>query len=323
MRRSHRLGALIALASVSCGFPRPQDVTDLTDANCSALDHCREVPDAAVPDAGVPDASAICDPRGTFDAPVAISNLHPTNVPRLTADELEIYFSQDPQETQDIYMARRSSILQPFGNATPVNAVNTTNEESDASVSSDGLILFFESDRIPAEGYHIYISTRTSRASDFGTPLLAAGANSATATDSDIFPFVTSDGQELWFSSTRAGGLGLSDIYRATRSEFNFTNVVAVRELNTSSADVLPVVSADKLTVYLSSRRQPGVGGADIWTAHRSTTSDGFPAPTLVPELNSIADDLVGWLSPDNCRLYFSSNVSGRLTIYIANRRPL
>jgi hypothetical protein len=44
---------------------------------------------------------------------------------------------------------------------------------------------------------------------------VVANVNSAAVTDYDGQPFVTADGQELWFSSSRAGGLGAEDIYRA------------------------------------------------------------------------------------------------------------
>jgi Tol biopolymer transport system component len=93
--------------------------------------------------------------------------------------------------------------------------------------------------------------------------------------------------------------------------------------LSTDVEDQVPMLSADKLTVYLSSNRPGGKGGFDIWTAHRSTTADGFPAPTPVSELNSSAADYVGWLSPDNCRIYFSSNVSGTFDVYVASRHSM
>lgn len=94
-------------------------------------------------------------------------------------------------------------------------------------------------------------------------------------------------------------------------------------ELSTNARDFLPTLSADKLTVYLSSNRPGGKGGFDIWTSHRSTTSDGFPTPKPVPELNSSANEDVGWLSSDNCRIYFSSDVAGTFDIYVATRHPM
>lgn len=278
-------------------------------------------------DPAVPDASSICDPTGTFDKPVPLTGLNTAGnegVPRLTTDEIELYFSGNLTGAPEanIYRAQRSATSQPFGMPIALTQVNTMANEFDPSLSSGELTLFFGSDRVSGEGRHLYVSTRASRVGDFGAPSEVANVNSATVTDVDGQPFVTADGQELWFASNRAGGLGGQDIYRATWNGSGFANVAAITELSTNATDYLPTLSADKLTVYLSSTRPGGKGSYDIWTAHRSTTSDGFPAPRLVPELNSSATDWVGWLSPDNCRIYFSSTVAGTQDIYVATRHP-
>lgn len=94
-------------------------------------------------------------------------------------------------------------------------------------------------------------------------------------------------------------------------------------ELNTASRDWLPTLSADKLTIYLSSTRSGGQGSFDIWAAHRTTINDGFSNPVPVAELNSSKTEFVGWLSPDNCRLYLSSDRAGTYDIYVATRHPM
>jgi len=277
-------------------------------------------------------AGTICDPAATFDAPAAVAGLNTADVegvPRLTPDELELYFyfyaSGNAGGTADpnLRRAQRTSVDQPFGAAVALPRVNTTAAEYDPSVSSDGLTLFFESNRVAGEGYHLYMSTRPSHAAEFEAPAELANVNSASVTDTDEEPFVTADRQELWFASNRAGGLGNVDIYRAEWNGASFGNVVDVTSLSTSASDYYPTLSADKLTIYLSSTRPGGQGGYDIWTAHRSTTNDGFPPPKLVAELNSSGVEYVGWLSPDNCRIYFSSDRAGTFDIYVASRHPM
>lgn len=284
--------------------------------------------DAGMPNASMPDASSICAPTGTFDIPVHLTEFNTLGVlgvARLTADELELYYDDaiGTAPSTSLYRAQRSAIGQPFGALLALTQVNTGMGDANASVSSDGLVLFFESYRLPGQGLKLFVSTRTSRIGEFGAPSKVANVNSTTVTDNDAHPFVTADGQELWFISNRAGGLGNYDIYHAVWNGSSFTNIAAAPELSTNATDFLPTLSADKLTVYVSSNRPGGKGSFDIWTAHRSTTSDGFPAPRLVPELNSSATDLVGWLSPDNCRLYFSSDVAGTPNLYVATRHPL
>jgi hypothetical protein len=275
--------------------------------------------DASVPNVSMPSGSSICKPTGTFDTPVLLTGLNTAaheSLPRLTADELELYFSLDPGTGDStIYRAQRRTTSEPFAAPIALVQLSTPAQENNPSVSSDGLMLFFESSRVSGEGYHLYVSTRASRVGEFVAPSEVANVNSATVTDSDSQAFVTADTQELWFVSSRPGGLGNADIYRAAWSGSGFANVAAITALSSDAADYVPTLSADKLTVYLSSNRPSGKGNMHIWTAHRSTTRDGFPAPTPVRELNSSGSEFVGWLSPDNCRLYFSSDAAGTLDI--------
>jgi len=284
--------------------------------------------DATAPAA---DARAMCDPMGAFDPPVPLAGFNTAGneeVPRFTADEREMYFdfsSNQGTPNRNIVRSERttSSSNAPFGAPIALAGVNTTMTEAIPSISGDGLMLVFVSDRVSNEGFHLYVSTRTSRAGEFGAPSKLINVSSATATDSDNHPFLSMDGQELWFTSNRVDGLGALDIYRATWNGSSFSDVVAMLALSSSTDDFLPVLSADGLTVYLASNRPDGKGGFDIWMAHRSTTRDGFPAPRLVPELNTEADDRIGWISPDNCRIYLSSSRAGTADIYVANRHPM
>ena len=276
-------------------------------------------------DAAVPDAKTVCDPSGPFDAPVPLTGFATAGsegVPRLTPDELELYFNGvlGSDTAYTIYRAQRDTTSQPFGPPLALTRLHTAAGEYDPTVTSDGLNLFFRSSLVATEGLHLYVSVRDSRFGEFGAPSEVANAHSPTVTDNDVQPFVTADAQELWFSSNRAGGLGVYDIYRARSNGSSVSTAAAVLELNTNAEDQLPTVSADRLTVYLASTRPTSKGGFDIWTAHRSTTQDGFPAPTQVSELNSTTTDYPGWLSADNCRLYFTSDRAGNLDIYVAIR---
>ena len=270
-----------------------------------------------------------CDPAGMFDAPVLLPGLSTAagseGAPRLTSDELELYFNAIPggATAADIYRAVRASTGESFGAPSAVIPLNTPQPELPPSLTGDGLTVVFS--RVPSnEGRHIFLSTRASRSAEFGAPAELANVNSATVTVNDSSPFITADGQELWFTSDRAGGVGSNDIFRATRNNASsaFGNPIAVPELNTSADEALPALSADHLTIYFSSMRAGGAGSYDIWTAHRNSTSAAFSTPTRVPELSSAAGDLVGWLSPDNCRLYFSSDRAGTFDIYVATRHP-
>jgi hypothetical protein len=63
-------------------------------------------------------------------------------------------------------------------------------------------------------------------------------------------------------------------------------------ELNTPSLDGCPIQAPDGLSLYMASNRPGGLGGLDIWVAHRPATTDPWGAPeNLGAPVNSAADD--------------------------------
>lgn len=275
---------------------------------------------AVVSDGATEDSSSDtpCDPLAAFSAPAKIMELAYAGrdtVPRLTADELTLVYSRQasafpPDRDYDLYIATRSSRSDPFGAPVAITQVNSTETEGNPSISSDGLSLYFDSSRV---GGSLYVATRTAITEEFGssTPLFALNTASV-----DSSPFITSDGSELWFASDGF------DLFRARWTGAEFGDVTRQDSLNSASYDGLPVLTADDRTVYLASSRPGGMGQLDIWRSHRSTTSETFPAPVLVPELSSATDDYPGWLSPDGCRFYLSSGRDGIHALFVATRQP-
>lgn len=153
------------------------------------------------------------------------------------------------------------------------------------------------------------------------TPLAAVGA--PLATDHDTHPFLSVNGRSLWFTSSR-GGSGGDDLWHSEDVGGVFHPPVNEAVLNSASAESNPVLSADQLTIYfMSTRVAPGTaGGSEIWRATRATTGDGFGTPTPVGELNTPLDDAPAWLSPDNCRIYLSTDRGGTWDVYVSSRRP-
>jgi len=303
-------GIALALALAGCG-----SVGGAADAALSI--------DAATGDDAAADATrvAICDPTAAFDTPGLLRGFSTSAdevAPRLSQDELTLYFSSNPAaatQAHDLYVAQRSRVEDPFGSAMPLTPINSTAEDYDPSLSADGKTLVFTSNR-KGEGFHIYVATRASTLAAFTSADLLDGVASTNTADNDIFPFLSADGQELWFASNRMhADTANYDIYRAVRGTLGFVNPSPVTELNTDMTE-LAVPSADLKTVYFHSTR----GGGTIWSSHRTTTSDGFPTPHEATDLAIGLTEIPGWLSPDNCRLYLNSSSPGDL--YVATRHP-
>lgn len=104
----------------------------------------------------------------------------------------------------------------------------------------------------------------------FGAPQLVPGANSAA---DDGQPNVRRDGLELFFFSTRSGGVGLADLYSATRSSGSEPWSAPVNlgsDVNSSAAETRPSLSWDGTTLYFGSTRPGGEGSTDHYVTTRS-----------------------------------------------------
>jgi hypothetical protein len=282
--------------------------------------------DAATPPidgATTPPDAATCDPGARFGPLNPVPGLELPGVtesfPRLSADELTIYFDgATPGSVPHLYAAHRISLTEPFDTPTELTSLHSDAGNGNPSLSRDGFTLWFSSRNATTDPYHLYIATRTSLLAEFGRPQLARVVNTTEAR-TDAQPFLTLDGQELWFISNRVPSASF-DLWRADWTGSDFASPVRQLALSSPNAESFPSLSADRLTVYFSSDRpDPGGKGAyDIWRSHRSAAGgDDFSPPTLVEELNTARNDYATWLSSDNCRIYGSSG-----SIFMATRSP-
>jgi hypothetical protein len=128
----------------------------------------------------------------------------------------------------------------------------------------------------------------------------------------------------MWFASTRTPTQGSRDIWHATRTAGGLGAPTPDTTLDSTVFDGVPTLSADRLTIFFNSNRTgTGVkGGFDVWIAHRATASGTFGSPTLVTEVNTTGNDVPGWISSDNCRLYLKTDSSATAQLFVATRQP-
>jgi Tol biopolymer transport system component len=267
---------------------------------------------------------ASCDPSKPFGTPVRVADFDPKAAratPRLSADELTIYFTTNGADAgAELSMAVRSSTSVPFGGET-VLPQSTASNDNDPMVSADRLSLWFHSNRNGTAD--VFVAARASASGSFGAAVTIPGIDQPTTNENHAY--FRSAGSELWFISDRAGGAGAFDIYVAKRTGEAFAAPVRVAELSSAAQDWQPQPSEDGLTVLFASDRDGGTGKMDLWIARRSSVTAPFGAPSALTELNSSSVDQAGWLSADGCRIWFSS---GRATsdaqqqIFFA-KRPL
>lgn len=124
-------------------------------------------------------------------------------------------------------------------------------------------------------------------------------------------PCLSADGQTLYFSSDRPGGLGRHDLWFSRRVDGEWSEPVNLGPgVNTEHAESGPTISTDGATLIFSSDRPGGVGSGDLWV---SRWMDGAwsPPKNLGPEVNSPGAEREPQISPEGRTLYFTGIRAG------------
>jgi Tol biopolymer transport system component len=243
----------------------------------------------------------------------------------ISADGLEIYIERpipadDIQSIDwDLYVSTREATNDPW--SVPVSlgpAVNSSGYiDGSASLSSDGLELYFSSNRGGQK--EIWTTTRDSRGADWGTsvklgpPINTAGSN--------MTPWITPDGLELYFTSNRPGGSANIDMWVSGRASTNDPWQMPVNlgpVVNSRVDDCFPCLSPDGLVLFFSDGDNPssvfrsgGRGQTDMWMTQRKSIADPWELPVnLGPDINTSYFEGQPRISPDCSALYFTSSSS-------------
>jgi len=177
--------------------------------------------------------------------------------------------------------------LGAFSAPTPIVPLASTALDDDPTMTADGLELYFNSDRPGGTGSaDIWVSTRTSRSDPWGPPAPVTAVNTI---DLETTPGVSADGLELYWSSDTPGGMGGTDIYRATRASRSdpWSSPMQVSELATTFAEHGVQPTASGLTLVFNSDRS---GATQLYMTTRATKADPWTTPVPIAELGAFAD---------------------------------
>jgi len=198
-------------------------------------------------------------------------------VPALSRDGHWLFFARGSAAVNfDIWVSYRLHTHEdfgPYGWQPPVRLGQPNGNFQDLAPAffqneAGTAFLFFASNRPTGVGdYDLYVSEQQPDGS-FGPPSNIVNANSVFQ---DARPTISHNGLELIFHSNRPG-LGMSDLWSTTRESLSAewsapTNLTSV---NTIYNDVQPALSADDLSLYVSSNRPGGLGGTDLWVSTRT-----------------------------------------------------
>jgi beta-lactamase regulating signal transducer with metallopeptidase domain len=241
--------------------------------------------------------------------------------PSISADGLQLYVSTwgairpGGNGGADIWLSTRVTKDDPWEESVNLGPmINSSADEEGASISTDGLTLYFSSNRPGGHGgWDLWVATREKIDDDWGAPLnLGSTVNSSA---NEAAPLISADGLQLYFMDwgvLRPGGYGGIDIWvttRATRDDEWGVPVNLGPPVNSSAHDKHASISADGLSLFFCSTRSGGYGGGDLYVTTRLTTEDPWGEPAnLGSSVNTSGWDEMPAISADSSTLYFATD---------------
>lgn len=257
----------------------------------------------------------------------------------LSKDEKTLFFTSNRTGSEDIWVSKRQTRNAPWQEPVPLSAsINTDSMERVRSISADGRVLLFQSNR--TGNADIWAIVRKNPNDDFGwsSPVnLGTTINTSSDEIAAHYLFRNETGRhKLFFSSGRTdmGGHGGPDIYSSEiNSAGEFETPINIDILNSPSTETCFWVRSDGLEILFSSNRPNQTGDRnffDIWVATRGSIDEEWSAPdNLGSAINSEgSQDVNPTLSFDDRTLVFASRRPGgigpgTLDIYMSTRHPI
>ena len=211
-----------------------------------------------------------------------------------------------------------------LGSAVPLRSVNSGGFDGSPTVSADETELLFTSNRRGQQD--IFVAGRANTAVPWSEPVSAGGAINDPR-DDDFSLRLSDDSRELFFASTRAGGVGKADVYvsrRRSRQEQWGVPINLGPPLNTAAFEAFPTPSPDGRELYFNRSTSFDSDDSDIWVSTRTERSAPWGAPVRVQgTINSERAEFSPGLSSNGLTLWFASSRRGSIEVWVAARDSL
>ncbi len=189
--------------------------------------------------------------------------------------------------------------------------LNTEHDEGAAAFSPDGSTMYLA--RAVRQDWPTIVEIYTSSRSEAKWSAPQKFEITADTLSSYSDPFVSPDGQWLYFASDIPGGQGGIDIWRINLKDKHGTLENLGPQINTKGNDRFPNVRTDSL-LYFASDGHPGMGGLDLFVAKLQPREEGdnvsmdrWEIENMGVPMNSAGDDF-GITFGTGESGYFSSN---------------
>lgn len=262
---------------------------------------------------------------GTWSPPVSVTAINDTGMqnddPEPSADGLELYFTSPRAGAigmGDLWRVRRATPSDPWGLPEHLDApLSSTANENTPGLSSDGLELWFASDRLGTRMDDLYVARRAARDQPWGAPEIVDDLNSD---DHDRGPSLYDDDLAMVFHSAR--GTGGSELFisrRATRVGA-WSPPMKLEPPDTAGEELRAWMSPCGYELYFESSTRVGAGSMDFFRMTRASLDEPFANEQVIGELNTAEFEQDLRLVPDRRRAYFSSDRNGTFEIFETTR---
>lgn len=252
--------------------------------------------------------------------PVSVGNAINTSDdeywPSITADGQTLMFTRQTNtgrgafgitsQQEDFYISYYSnnSWQKAFNAGYPLN---TQQNEGAQTLSSNGNYMYFTACDRPAGlgSCDLYFSSFSD--GKWSTPSNLKWPVNTTSWESQ--PSISSDGNTLFFISSRPGGIGGKDIWYSKQDDKNLWTypVNMGTTVNTEADEMSPFIHFDGKTLYFASNGRPGMGGFDIYMTRMNTDSTWSEPQNLGYPINTYNDEMGLVIESNGQKAYFSS----------------
>jgi len=247
--------------------------------------------------------------------------------PSLSLDQKELVFTRllknEGRIPHEDFFVSKYDDKYGWSLASPIVEINTSKNEGAQSLSVNGRFLLFTAcNRVDGRGscdiyYSEKVDGKWSSPKNVGAPV-----NSKSW---ETQPSLSSDNRYLYFSSNRAGGKGLKDIWRAEFLGFTAAGKIKWGEpenlgdsINTPGNEISPFIHANNTDFYFASDYRRGMGGFDLFNAKIKPDGTFSESRNVGYPINTSEDEQGLIISADGTTAFFSSarNKETGLDIY-------
>ena len=209
-------------------------------------------------------------------------------------------------------------------NKIEITQVNSVSVEYAPSVSADGKVMIFQSNR---SGKYELFESRLSDQGQWSEPKRLQGEINTYGTEHDLIggPSISYDGNRLYFFASFEGGFGSEDIYYSDRTNKGWSKPVNIgKTINSSNYEGFPNISSDGKSLYFMRLNKRLEGNMNCYTLLVSMKDKNgkWQDPKPLPKPVNLGCDKYPRIMPDNRTLIFSSiregSMAGSFDLYEA-----